>query len=58
MYFILYVHFVGVLNVWLKQAVPLQVWGDPEGSRRLRFPDFTTTAQDVGKLVSSTHRPP
>jgi len=30
----------------------------PEGSRKLRFPDFVTTAQDAGKVVSITHRPP
>jgi len=29
-----------------------------EGSRKLRFPDFMTTAQDGGKVVSLTHRPP
>ena len=27
-----------------QQAVPLQAWSDPEGSRKLRFPDFMTTA--------------
>jgi hypothetical protein len=27
-------------------------------SRNLRFPDFMTTAQDGGKVVSLTHRPP
>ena len=25
---------------------------------KLRFPDFMTTAQDGGKVVSLTHRPP
>jgi len=30
----------------------------PECSRRLRFPDFMTTVQDGGKVVSLTHRPP
>ena len=40
------------------KAVPLQVWTGPEGSRKLRFPDFMTTAQDGGKVVSLTHRPP
>jgi len=30
----------------------------PEGSRKLRFQDFMTTAQDGGKFVSLTHRPP
>jgi len=30
-------------------AVPLQAWSDPEGSRKLRFPDFMTT-QIGGRL--------
>jgi len=30
----------------------------PEGSRKLKFSDFTKTAQDGGKVVSLTHRPP
>jgi len=40
------------------KAVPLQAWSDPEGSRKLRYPDFMTTTQDGGKVVSLTHRPP
>ena len=40
------------------KAVPLQAWGGPEDSRKLRFSDFMTTAQDAGKVVSLTHRPP
>ena len=32
--------------------------GDPERSRKLRFPHFMTTAQGGGKVVSLTHRPP
>ena len=32
------------------KAVPLQVWSGPEGSRKLRCPDFMTTAQDGGRL--------
>jgi hypothetical protein len=40
------------------KAVPLQAWSDPDGSRKLRFPDFMTTAHDNGKVVSLTHRPP
>jgi hypothetical protein len=40
------------------KAVPLQACSGPEGSRKLRFPDFMTTAQDAGKVVSLTHRPP
>jgi len=29
----------------------------PEASRKLRFPDYVTMAQDDGKVVSLTHRP-
>ena len=32
-----------------KYEVPLQTWSDPEGSRKLRFPEFMTPAQDCGK---------
>jgi hypothetical protein len=39
------------------KAVPLQAWTGLEGSRTLRLPDFVTTAQDGGKVVSVTHRP-
>jgi len=34
------------------KAVPLQAWIGPDGSRKLRFPDFVTTAQDVGRLLA------
>jgi hypothetical protein len=40
------------------RAVPFQAWSGPEGSRELRLPDFMTTAQDGGKVVSLTHRSP
>jgi hypothetical protein len=40
------------------KAIPLQAWSGPEGSRKLRFPDYMTTAQDGGKVVNLTHRPP
>ena len=40
------------------KAVPLQAWSGPEGSRKLKFPDYMTTAQDGGKVVSLTHWPP
>ena len=40
------------------KAVPLQDWSSPGSSRKLRFPDFMTTAQDGGKVVSLTHWPP
>jgi hypothetical protein len=38
------------------KAVPLQAWSGPEGSSKLRFPDFMRTAQEGGK-VTLTHRP-
>jgi hypothetical protein len=40
------------------KAILLQDWSGPEGSRKLRFPDFITTGQDDGKVVSLTQRPP
>jgi len=40
------------------KAVPLQAWSGPDGSGKLMFPDFMTTAQYGGKVVSLTHRPP
>jgi hypothetical protein len=39
-------------NTYLVKAVPLQAWSSPEGSRKLRFPDFVTTVQDGGKVVA------
>jgi hypothetical protein len=47
------------MQQWLKKGkeVPLRAWSGGEGSRKLRFPDFLTTAQDGGKVVSLTHRP-
>jgi len=39
-------------------AVPIQAWSGPKGSRKLRFLDYMATAQDGGKVVSLTHRPP
>jgi len=32
------------------KSVPLQAPSGPEGSTKLRFPDFVTTAQDGGRL--------
>ena len=40
------------------KSVPLQASRGPEGSRKLRFPDFMTTTQDGCKVVSLMHRPP
>jgi len=55
---ILYVHDSVILTCKTGKAFPLQAWSGPEGFRKLRFPDFMTTAQDGGKFVSLTHRPP
>ena len=46
------------IYIYIYKAVPLQAWSGPEGSRKLRFPDFMTTAQDGDKVVSLTLRPP
>jgi hypothetical protein len=32
------------------KSVQLQAWTGPEGSRKLRFPDYVTVAQDGGRL--------
>jgi len=40
------------------KSVPLQARSGPEGSRKLRSQDYMTTAQDGGKVVNATHRPP
>jgi hypothetical protein len=47
-----------VMYYYKGKADPLPAWTGPEGSRKLRFPDFVTAAQDGGKVVSLTHRPP
>jgi hypothetical protein len=44
------------ININKGKSVPLQAWSGPEGSRKLRFPDFMTTAQEGGKVISHTHR--
>jgi len=40
------------------KAIPLQAWTGPEGSRRMRLPDFTTMTHEGGKVVSPGYRPP
>jgi len=40
------------------KAVLSQAWSGPNGSGKLRFPKFMSTAQDGSKVVSLTHRPP
>jgi len=47
------VHMNVCIVLWIIQigkSFPLQAWSGPEGSRKLRFPDFVTTAQDDGRL--------
>ena len=38
------------IYVYKGKAFPLHAWTGPEGSRKLRFPDFVTTTQDGGRL--------
>jgi hypothetical protein len=38
------------------KAIPLEAWTGPEGSRRLRLPDFKQSAHESGKVVCCTHR--
>ena len=38
------------MYIYKGKAVPLQAWKGPDGSRKLRLPDFLTTAQDVGRF--------
>jgi hypothetical protein len=47
-----------IVSTYIIKAVPLQAWSGPEGSRKLKFPDYMATAQDGSKTVSLTHRPP
>jgi len=39
-----------ITNTSKGKAVPLQAWSGAEGYRKLRFPDYMTTAQDGGRL--------
>ena len=43
-------YFLSKCNYNKGKSVPFQAWTDPEGSRKLRFPHFVTTAQDGGRL--------
>jgi hypothetical protein len=53
-----YFSFTFTVRITWSKAVPLQAWSGPEGSSKLRFPDYMTTAQDGGEVVSLMHRPP
>jgi hypothetical protein len=50
--------YYGVKGKGKGKAVPLQACSGPGRSRKLRFPYYMTMAQDGGKVVSLTHRPP
>ena len=63
--FICHIHLI-YMTLWCRvcveikgkgKSVPLQAWSGPEGSRKLRLPDFMITTQEGGKVVSLTHRP-
>jgi hypothetical protein len=45
--------FINIVLIGKGKAVQLQAWTGLESSRKLRLPDFVTTAQDGGR-----HRPP
>ena len=49
--------FLGKKGKGKGKSVPLQAWNVPDGSRKLRIPDFMKTAQDGGKVVNLRHRP-
>jgi len=38
---------IGIGSNGIVLIVPLQAWTRPEGSKKLRLPDFVTTAQDA-----------
>ena len=42
--------FINIVLIGKGKAVPLQAWTGLESSRKLRLPDFVTTAQDGGRL--------
>jgi len=41
-----------------REISPITEPDGPRGFQAVRFPDFMTTAQEGGKVVSLTHRPP
>jgi len=42
LYAIIYIQVKSDIKIGKGKAIPLQVWTGPEGSRRLRLPDFKT----------------
>jgi len=51
-------NFEQIISHTKAKAISLQAWTGPEGSRRLRLPDFKTIAHESDKVVILTHRPP
>jgi len=49
--------FIHIPKIKTGKVALLQAWSGPEGSRFPGFPDYMTTAQDGGKVVSLMHRP-
>jgi hypothetical protein len=48
---------VEIYKMFEKKVRPITAPRCPEGSRKLRFPDYVTMNQDGGKVVRLTHRP-
>jgi len=46
------------MNLFKSKSSPVTGLEWPGGSKKLRFPDFMTTAQGSGKVVSLPHLPP
>jgi hypothetical protein len=44
------------VRIMRKVSSPVTGLSGPEGSRKLKFPDFLKTAQDGGKVFNLTHR--
>ena len=57
MMMIIIIIIIMIMIIIINKSVLLQAWSGPEGSRKLWFPDFMTTAQEGGKVVSLKHRP-
>jgi hypothetical protein len=53
-FWILSIHFTKceVIHEDIGKVIPLEAWRGPEGSRRLRLPDFKTIG---GKVASTGH---
>ena len=45
-----------LLHIKKGKAVPLQAWSGPEGCRKLRFPDFMTTAEPYASVAFTARK--